>query len=104
MENESQGYSVRDDKTNIAVWKMSAASPAGRVSVWITDPDFLTCVGQPKSHQSPGMRAVRYGLQRQQEAGEEEVQLSERSAEECVRTSRLPAKAQREEEKTGNQR
>lgn len=75
----------------VVIWRVSAASSAGRVSVWITVPDFLTCGGQPKSHQSPRMRAASCGLRRQREAGEEGIRLSERPAEECVHTCRSPA-------------
>lgn len=83
------------------VWRVSAASSAGRVSVWITVPDFLTCGGQPKSHQSPRMRAACCGMQRQREGGEEVIRLSERTAEECVRTSHSPAEERGENEIPG---
>ncbi len=75
----------------VVIWRVTAASSAGRVSVWITVCDFLTCEDQPKSHQSPRMKAARCGLQRQREAGEEGIRLSARPAEECVHTSHSPA-------------
>lgn len=64
-------------------------------------PDFLTCGGQPKSHQSPRMRPAGCGLRRQREAGGEGTRLSATHAEECFHTSRSPAEDRGENEIPG---
>lgn len=78
--------------------RVSAASSAEGVSVRLTAPDLLTCGGQPKSHQSLGMRAARCGPQTRREAGEGGSRRSERPAEECFHTSRSPAEERRGED------
>lgn len=72
-------------------------------SGFISWKDFLTCGGQPKSHQSPRMRAERCGQLRRREAAEEGRRLNERPAEEeGVHTSRSPAEGTGGNDKPGS--
>lgn len=72
-----------------------------RISIWVTDPDLLTCGGQPKSHQSPGTRPACCGLRMRRETGGEKTRWSERPAEECFRTSHSPTENRGENEIAG---